>query len=354
MPVHCDFDPVPAQLDDLLSPAWLTRILSIAYPGVEVRDVAVVETLRTTAAKVRFTVTYAPGAPSAPTAFCVKGFFDAEAAGRASIAGAREADFYTKIAPVVPMRLAHCVYAGTDTAGKRGVVIMQDLVAQGARFYSALDSAVGVDTAAATLGQLAGLHARYATPAALQRIAWLPPGMVNMDPDAYMSATELQALLDGPRGEGLSSRTLDAAALQHGLRVAAARNRDWPQYLIHGDPHAGNIFQTAEGPGIIDWQTYQTANWAFDVAYHINALLDVETAAQNERALLTHYLDLLSGHGVAVPSFDQALDQYRIALIYGYFLWAITRRVDPPIINAFVRRLGSAVERHQSFNLAGV
>ncbi|MDB5725168.1 MAG: serine kinase, partial [Novosphingobium sp.] len=40
--------------------------------------------------------------------------------------------------------------------------------------------------------------------------------------------------------------------------------------------------------------------------------------------------------------------------IYGFYLWSITRRVDPPIIELFVNRLGMAVTRHDSHALLGV
>jgi hypothetical protein len=36
------------------------------------------------------------------------------------------------------------------------------------------------------------------------------------------------------------------------------------------------------------------------------------------------------------------------------FLWGITIRVDPPIINTFVGRLGAAVAQHGSLDLLGV
>ena len=35
---------------------------------------------------------------------------------------------------------------------------------------------------------------------------------------------------------------------------------------------------------------------------------------------------------VALPGEEEAWQQYREAVIYGYYLWGITRRVDPPII----------------------
>ena len=41
-------------------------------------------------------------------------------------------------------------------------------------------------------------------------------------------------------------------------------------------------------------------------------------------------------------------------MAYGYFLWAITQRVQPEIIVEFVTRLGTAVAAHESFETLGV
>ena len=45
---------------------------------------------------------------------------------------------------------------------------------------------------------------------------------------------------------------------------------------------------------------------------------------------------------------------YRAALVYGYFMWGITQRVERPILVTFVQRLGTAVQDHASFDLLGV
>jgi hypothetical protein len=43
-----------------------------------------------------------------------------------------------------------------------------------------------------------------------------------------------------------------------------------------------------------------------------------------------------------------------MSVVYGYYLWAITRRVEPAITNVFVNRLGNAVARHESYRLLGL
>src|SRR5579862_6943459 len=68
-------NPAPTELDEALSPQWLSSVLSTPSQPVEVTAVRVVETFKTKATKVRFEVE-APGAPETfNRALCVKGFF---------------------------------------------------------------------------------------------------------------------------------------------------------------------------------------------------------------------------------------------------------------------------------------
>ena len=124
--------------------------------------------------------------------------------------------------------------------------------------------------------------------------------------------------------------------------------------MVHGDAHAGNIFRTAKDSGLIDWQVLQRGGWAIDVAYHLCAVLPVELAEQEERRLLGHYLNIGRGWGFELPGEEEAWLHYREAAMYGFYMWGITRRVDPAIIVQFTDRLGRAVMRHESHALLGV
>jgi hypothetical protein len=93
--------------------------------------------------------------------------------------------------------------------------------------------------------------------------------------------------------------------------------------------------------------------WACDVAYHIGAVLSVEDREKAERDLLVHYLDRLGAYGGEPPSWDEAWAAYRTFLVYGYFLGAMTRFVDEQITLEFVKRLGTAVAQHDSFEALG-
>jgi len=345
------FPAVPSTLEQACDPAWLSAALAAYSNGKPVLAVETVEVIRTVATKVRFTVDFGGGGGSRQ-ALCLKGLLDIdEQTARGGAVTVLEADFYQKLAPLLSIRRPDCVATVIDREAQFGVVIMRDLIAQGARFCSALEP-FSAEQTAESLEQLAQLHAEQAL---LNRMNWVHPRVAQLARAAYVPLSTLQEMLDGARGEGLPPRTRSAALLLKALKALAALDADRLQYLIHGDSHAGNIYRTAGGPGLIDWQLLQRGGWALDVAYHIAAVLPVEIAEREERALLEHYLDAMRRLGSAVPeAADDAWMAYRTSLVYGYYLWSITRRVEPAIINLFVNRLGMAVTRHESYRLLGL
>jgi hypothetical protein len=336
--------PVPATRDAALEPAWLTRVL-----GGPVASVRELEVIRTVATKVRFAVSFEDGTEGA---YCLKGLLDVDAAtARGGPTCVLEADFYTKVAPVMPgIVVPECIAAVVDREAQQAVIVMRDLISDGARFCSALEPFTP-DDALSSLAQLARLHARSDF---LDSAPWIGARAAALARMSYITPETLQALLDDPRGDELSPRVRDAGRLIAAMQALAERDAARPQFMIHGDAHAGNAFRKDGQTGVIDWQLLQRGGWALDIAYHLNAVLPVEVAEAEERALLGEYLAMMRGHGIEMPGEEAAWAQYRESAIYGFFLWGITRRVDPPIIRQFADRLGKAVMRHESDALLGV
>jgi hypothetical protein len=331
---------IPQTTAAALDPVWLAKVL-----GREVAAVEVVETIKTVATKIRFRVDFAGGGEGA---YCLKGLLDVdEMTARGGPTMVREADFYGQVAAHVDVRVPVCVAPVIDREAQQAVIIMRDLIADGARFCSALEPFSANETAA-SLSQIARLHAGRGL---LETMPWIDRRIASLAKAEYVTLEQLQAMLDGPRGEGLPPQTRNAANLVAAMRALSARDAERPQFLVHGDAHAGNIFRNSDGTGLIDWQLLQRGGWALDVAYHIAAVLPVEVAEREERNLLEHYLGQMRGLGHAMPDADEAWAQYREAMTYGYYLWSITRRVDPEIITLFVGRLGAAVTRHDSFSI---
>lgn len=336
-------DPAPLDEATVLSPAWLSSALDTAVTRVEV-----VERLETVATKVRFRADV-DGAPA--RTLCVKAYFNPEMRTRVN-AGESEVRFYAELAPGLPIRVPPTVYTAIDPKTGHALLLMEDLVARGVTFLTAL-SPYSVEQARHTLDQLALLHATTWSDPELAKLDFLEPRLPTFL--AYVDAERLQAQLDGPRGAALPSGVKDAARLRAALLAIAERDAGSSQCLVHGDTHAGNLYETAGGDaGIIDWQVVQRGSWALDVAYHLGAVLAVEDRERGEQELLEHYRARLAAHGGPALDWHDAWLEYRAHLAYGYFMWGITQMVDPPIIAAFTHRLGSAVAQHDSFTLLGV
>ena len=340
------FEPAPTQLDDVLDPAWLTGMLSTRWPDAIVRDVTVVETLVTQATKVRLVLDVAGVGDEEPMDICIKGILTPTQVPRT--ASVVETRFYRECAAHQPVRVPRCIYAALNLAGDNGVIVMHDEIAAGGMFLSALVPFTPEDTRQ-TLEQLARLHAAGWHDRPLFYRPWVPRFLDQIGAAPMMPLDRLQALLDGPKASRLPPAVKDAVRLQGGVGALAAQVRERPACLVHGDAHAGNIYRSAEGFGLVDWQVLQKGEWAQDVAYHLAAVLSPDDRRAHERTLLDHYRDRLAALGGPRLDADEAWLRYRAAMIYGYFLWAITQRVDPEITEVFTHRLGIAVDDLDSF-----
>ena len=188
----------------------------------------------------------------------------------------------------------------------------------------------------------------------LAKETWIDPRASQIARSLGFTGESIQTLMDDPRGNNLSADVRNGNNILAAMRAFADKSDTRPQFILHGDSHAGNIFRTADGLGLIDWQVIQRGAWSLDVAYHLNAVLPVEVAEKDERRLVNDYLARMRASGMDMPNDEDAWTQYREGVAYGLFMWAITRRVDPPIIQRFTDRLGKAAMRHDSFKLLRV
>src|SRR5512134_948971 len=118
--------------------------------------------------------------------------------------GQTEAHFYAEAAPHLAVRVPPCFHTGIDPATGHGLILMEDLVAAGSTFLTAL-SPYSVDQAAGTLEQLARLHSSGAALSAGSDTGWLAPRLAGFAD--YVSEERLQAQLDDGRAASLSPVT---------------------------------------------------------------------------------------------------------------------------------------------------
>lgn len=341
------FDPAPLRLDDVLDPVWLAEALASRYPACVVTSVEVIETLVTQATKVRL---IAETSTVGSLHLCVKGVLtDTGAPAAASLIETR---FYRDLATRLPVRVPDCFHAGFSADGGNGVIVMDDVIKRGATFGSAMQP-LDRDRTLTLLDQLARLHAATWQGTPLFASAAIPSFLEQIATRPLLPRDMLQGLLDGPRGEHLPASIRQADRLQAAVQALGSEIIPAPTCLVHGDAHAGNVYWDPDGVGLVDWQIFQAGSWAQDVAYTIAAVLLPEVRRAEERTLLDAYLDRLAAAGGPRIDRDVAWRNYRAAMVYGYFLWSITRKVEPEITNTFVRRLGIAVADLGSFDLLG-
>jgi len=343
---------IPDTLEHALDPTWLSGVLAHLSGGSAVATVELADVIKAMAAKVRAAVTF-ENEPDKVYRICIKGFLDHDLGANAGgITTLRESSFYAEVAPRIDMRTPPCAAVVIDRKNHRAILVMADMIAAGAHFYNALEP-LALDQAADTLDQLARLHAK---PHLLDGRGWIPCRIDDIaHREAFMTWDEIQGLMHDERRGDLPARTLDASLLKRGMETLAEWNGTAPQTILHGDSHPGNVYRTREGEmGFTDWQLVQRGHWSLDVAYHIASVLPVEVAEREERHLLDHYLDAVRRHGGQAPDRETAWQDYRRAPVYGYYHWAITRRVHPPITHQAFRRLGEAVTRHESYKLLGL
>ncbi|GAB1813578.1 phosphotransferase [Mycobacterium sp. MUNTM1] len=336
--------PVPDSLEQALSPDWLTAALGADV--VEVTPGPIVDRISTNA---RFTIRCADGRSRH---LCVKGYFN-EIGRNARYIGAPEAHFYRNLAAATGVRTLHSVYADVDPETRHGVVITEDVAAQGATFLDG-NSPYTPDQTAQTLAEFARLHAATWDSARCAIAPWLAPRL-GRALEVWGLPTTLDIVgrnFDGPNGQQVPAEVRDAHRLVDAYcLLVEPETVSESRCVIHGDAHVGNIFLDATGTGsLVDWQLVQRGMWSLDVGYHIASTLTVDERRRTERDLLRHYLDALASHGITPPPWDDAWRAIAIGMVHGFYLWGITTKVQPAIIATLLHRLGTAVADHDALS----
>ncbi len=339
--------PVPRNWSDL-SPAWMSAALSRRHPGVVVRDVQVGAVEQGTNTRARVALLLAGG--EGPSSVFVKG--PGRPSHRMALLALGALATEAKLADAgVSFPLVHPVFYGGGVEWRRAasVVVSEDVVAAGGRPQDARIP-LSVEQVRSGLQGLAALHATYwgrPVPASLGHLrAWrLGPvwGLVSV----ASLARGLRLAAEAEGGPLRLQKDIGARALGDQFRQSAAVAASGPWTVLHGDPHPGNVYTTAEGrTGFFDWQLARLGQWSHDVGYFLAGSLDVEDRQRHERELLASYLDALARAGVRAPSLDAAWSRYRGTPAFGLATWLHTlsfgtfQRAD--VCMATIRRFAAA------------
>jgi hypothetical protein len=343
--------PVPRTLADLMSPAWLTSALSPRFPGIRITRVTPGPVVSRVSTNARFLIECEAGVPRGlPPNLCGKGYFSGEG-WPARHVGAFEVSFYRDLAARTGVRTLRSVYADVDPATGHGVVITEDVVAQGATFLDATSTYTPA-LAAESLAELAKLHAATWGDPATGAASWLTPRLESHL--AQRGVKEIRGNFESDIGAGVPEGVRDAERLVEAYRTLTEQTRSAsPWSVIHGDAHVGNLYLDSDGrPSFMDWQLVQRGPWYLDVGYHLASALTVEDRRRTEKDLVRHYLDELRAAGVEAPSWDDVWLGVRRGFLHGFYLWGITLKVDPAVTGVLLHRLGTAAADHDAYAAA--
>jgi len=320
--------PLPVELEDITR-EWLTTALRTRAPEATVEDFSILEVIRSTTTKIRIRLFLdaAGRAAGIPEQVILKGGFEPHSR-RLGHMHEREVRGYRDVFPTIPLPIPGCYFAEYDSERQQGILILEDLSVRGVAFCHATRPQTH-EQVARRLGMLAKFHA-----ATWDSDAVRPGGRFGDLPDFFdvmrgffdrsMSPEIWQRFVDSPRGAATSIRYQNRDWVIDGWNRVARYGQALPQCVLHGDVHLGNLYIDTDGtPGFLDTLASHGPGM-LEVSYHISASLDSADRRRSEGALVQHYLDELSRHGASPPTFQEAMRQYGILLLYGHFIWMTT------------------------------
>jgi hypothetical protein len=328
---------VPLTLSEASSASWLSSAL-----GAEVVHVVAGPVDDRVSTNVPLKVGFADGGS---VDLWVKGYFT-ESGSVMRLAGVPEVNFYREIAADAGLRTVRCLYAEVDPVTSFNVLVTED-VGEGAVFPDGRAPCTP-DQTAQSLEQLAALHAATWADSRCASATWLDSRMAHYT--QRRGVADIASNFEGPIGAGIPASVRDGerlVAAYKDLATEVARADPW--CVVHGDAHIRNIYFDPRGrPSFIDWQLVQRGPWYLDVGYHIASMLSIEDRRAHQDALVVEYLDHLEANGVARPGPTEVGRGLRRSFLHGFYLWAITLRVDPKATAALLTRLGTAVADHDA------
>lgn len=346
--------PLPITFEEI-TPQWLTAALRQKAPGITVRDSKIVNMVRGTTTKIRIKLELDEAAKQAgiPQLIILKGGFEhhSREVGMNQMFQ-REVRAYRDVFPVIPLPTPTCYFADYDAARQQGIVIMEDLVERGVTFCNALRPQTH-EQVARRLTALAKFHANsWNSPDLAPGKKWgeLVDFFDTMRSffEHYATPEIWQTFVTAPRGAASSVLYHDPKWLIDCWNRISRFSKQLPQCILHGDIHLGNLYIYPDGtPGFFD-SIVSTGPGMLEVSYHVSAALDCADRRRSEGALVQHYLDELARNGVEPPSFEDAMHQYTVLLLYGYFVWMTTEsnRQMEPVNTANVARVSAAMLDH--------
>ncbi len=356
----------PTSVEDI-TPAYLTRLMAEAVPGVIVTDVTAIQAMTygeqfvSTAGRVIVAVRYGAGSPAGlPERLVVK-----IARGVDKILAPfyeNEVNFYNRVRPELDLEAPKAFGGGFDPVSSNFAIVLEDLTLRGATFPTVLSS-VPLDSVRSILSEQAKLHARFWQSPRLRPggdLSWIGSHVEGKVAELNMHAAAplIQHEIDTTsfKREMVQRLRTTGSALRDGTLALHRHQQTLPQTLVQGDMHIGNTYLLPDGSGgLLDWQLMCRGHHIHDVSYLVTTALSIEERRKHEQDLVRFYLDRLAAEGVPdVPSLEASLAEFGRALMWGVYIgWLTTPVVNYGWeINVMAHlRLTTAFEDHDTARL---
>ena len=322
--------PLPTSVEEI-TPEWLSQALRQRLAQAVVRGVEVVDVIRSTSTKIRLRLSLDEATRRAgiPELVILKGGFEAHSrnVGMANM-HEREVRGYRDVYPVIPLPSPTCYFADYDPERQQGIIIMDDMKARGVSFCHATQPQ-NFEQVALRMQSLARFHAgSWDSPDLKQAGRWahLDEFLTVMRPffEYNMQPQNWDRFVRAPRGAAASIRFHDRQWMLDAWDRMVSFSQGLTMCVLHGDVHLGNLYIDKDGnPGYLDTLASRGPGM-LEVSYHISAAIDAADRPRWEGGLVQVYLNELARNGVKPPTFDEAMRQYGILLLYGYFIWMTT------------------------------
>lgn len=325
-PVPSDASVIPRSAG-AISPRWLSSVLCAGHPGAEIVAVVPGASSNGTTNRQKLEVSYnsigkVSGLPkhlfikstTTLTTRVLNGF-------SGIIQG--EIGFYNQVRPELEIEAPTAYYAAYDPKSFRSIVILDDIAASKGATFCTTSKLISLENMRGIVKLLAHLHGKYYKDPRLDtEFLWLKtPLDFQRQTNAQLN---FRKLCD--KGTIRSAEVIPPALLPEGDRIWRAfgrsltLNAEGPQFLLHGDAHVRNFYETRDGSmGACDWQITLKGHWGFDFAYAVISGLTVENRRKWERELLEFYLAELAAAGGPSLEFEDAWLCYRQHTIYPYY-----------------------------------
>jgi len=339
-----------------ITPEWLTHVMKVHVPDIQVKSVTPVSEHSGTTTHVRISVAYNGAAKNAglPKSFFLK-LEPRQMATRIFVSlmnlPQTETRFYNEISSRVAPLVPKVYYARAKDRGSRFVILMEDLDAGNYRTKDVTKPCT-LEEARIVMESLARIHSRFwDSPRFREDLAWLLT--YDKDPNIHlgrlMRKMAFQRVI--PRFRDIIPDQISKSCdfVHENYELLENYWSEPPHTLVHSDTHVGNLYFSEQGVGFLDWQVVRRGQGMRDVTYFMIESMGTDLRREQEKALIQHYLDSLAANGASSPpTFEKAWEQYRLHTLYAWIAVVITAAAGSSfqseyIVRAGLKRTGTAL-----------